>query len=290
MRNINKIILPLVFSIGCTMSFSANAIEMNSTTSIARNTVLDGAFQSKLRSILSPQDFNNFNSNLDDFSPPYTLKSGATYYEATKSGLSAGSAIVVDPKGFYYVAYKLPNNNQIVYVTNDKNCNTEPHDAIKVFSHKFTNNPTIISSKSMSVNPISHSCNGVYGNQKIKKNLGMRSITTYASGETTEQQMTRSSAESIWGSSVTNNWEMNDDLAAVVGQAVNEIRTCSANFNLVPKPPAYGTIPGLLYFAKYGLQVVRYNSGLQSNLTYKACIVTAAVNYRSAAEMASLGI
>jgi len=29
---------------------------------------------------------------------------------------------------------------------------------------------------------------------------------------------------------------------------------------------------------------------LQSNLTYKACIVTAAVNYRSAAEMASLGI
>jgi hypothetical protein len=37
----------------------------------------------------------------------------------------------------------------------------------------------------------------------------------------------------------------------------------------VPKPPAYGTIPGLLYFAKYGLQVVRYNSGLQSNLTYK---------------------
>ena len=63
-----------------------------------------------------------------------------------------------------------------------------------------------------------------------------------------------------------------------------------SNFNLVPKPPAYGTIPGLLYFAKYGLQVVRYNSGLQSNLTYKACIVTAAVNYRSAAEMASLGI
>ncbi len=227
----NKLILPLALSIGCTMAFSANAIETDST-SIARNMVLDGGLQNKLRSILSPQDFSNFNSNLDEFSSPYTLKSGATYYEATRNGLNAGSALVVSPEGFYYVAYKLPNNNQIVYITNDASCSTEPHDAIKVFSHKFANNPTIISSKSTNMNTNAHSCNGVYGNKEVKKNLATHSITTYASGESTAQQMTRKSAVSIWGTGITNGWNMNNQLAGVVGQAVNQIRTCSANFSL----------------------------------------------------------
>lgn len=285
----NKFLLPALLSVGCTLSFSANAMELDSST-VARNTVLDGSIQAKLRTILSPQDFNNFNSNLDEFAAPYVLKSGATYYEATRNNLNSGSALVISPNGFYYAAYKLPNSNQIVYVTNDSTCNAEPHDAIKVFSHKFTDNPTIISSKSISSNVSSHNCNMVYGNQEVKKNSATRSITTYASGENSAQQMTRKSAESIWGASVTNRWDMNNQLAGVVGQAVNQIRTCSANFSLVPKPPAYGSVPGLLYFAQYGAQVIRYNTGLQGNSAYRACIVKAAANYRSAAEMASAGI
>lgn len=289
MKTINKILFSTLLSVGCMFSYSANAMDLDSST-VARNTVLDGGLQSKLRNVLSPQDFNNFNSNLDEFAAPYVLKSGATYYEATKNNLNAGSALVVSPNGFYYAAYKLPNSNQIVYVTNDKTCNTEPHDAIKVFSHKFTDNPTIVSSKSLTTNDSSHSCNGIYGNQEVKKNSVTRSVTTYASGENAAQQMTRKSAESIWGATVTNRWDMNNQLASVVGQAVNQIRTCSANFSLVPKPPAYGSVPGLLYFAQYGAQVIRYNTGLQGNSAYRACIVKAAANYRSAAEMASAGI
>lgn len=293
MKNINKLILPLTFIISCTMSFSANA-RLNSPL-VARNAVFDGVLQSKLKSILSPQDFNNFNSNLDEFSASYTLKSGATYYEATRNGLNAASALVVSPGGYYYVAYKLPNNNQIVYITNDNNCTEEPHDAIKVFSHAFVDKPTIISSKSTSVNTGSHSCNGVYG--KIKK-ANYRFITSSITTDRKKikvkknkgKKMAKKAAVSIWGASVANKWNMNDELAAVVGEAINQIRKCSDSSRLVPRPPFYGTKPWRVYFALYGTRVIDYNVRLRNHKYYRTCIFSTAGNLRNRAENASRGI
>lgn len=212
MKYVSQRCLLLIITMGLSLSINAQSVDDN----VARQVILDGALQAKLRMILSPQDFNNFNTNLDDFSIPYTLKSKATYYEAMRNGLNAGSAIVISPDDYYYVAYKLPNNNQIVYITNDKNCSSEPHDAIKIFANRFGNNPVILTSKSMSEKKGNHSCYNVYGNKEVKKNT-VTPITTYASGERQEQQMTRKSAESIWTASVTNSWNMNSELANVVG-------------------------------------------------------------------------
>lgn len=284
----SKSAIRLVLGFSVLITLSAHAESPTDEVVLARDTVLGDAFQTKLKNILSTEDYTNFNTNLVDFSAPYKLKNGSIYYEAKKD-TNSGSAVVSSPDGFYYIAYKKPESNQIIYITNDSKCTAEPHDAIKVFSHNYGDNPVIQVSKSISGNTTNHACNSVYGNDNVKKNTLTRSITTY-SAESTAQQQTRLSAESIWGASITNNWSMNNDVAIVTGQAVNAIRTCSANFSLVPKPAAYGSVPGLLYFAQYGYQVVKYNTAVSKNSSYKACIVTAARNFRSAAEMASLGI
>lgn len=279
-----KIVYPifLSFVVGLTIT-SANATD---SIASARMAVLDGSLQSQLQTQLKRNDYNNFYSNLEDFSAPYTLKNGSIFYEARRDNLNAASAIVVDPQGYFYVAYKIPNSNSITYITNDGGCNKEVHDAIKVFANTFEGNNKIIFSNPTKTNNTSHSCKGVYGNRLLKS----QSFERAYSNESTAQQETRRSAESIWSTSITNNWNMNEELADVVGTTVNAIRTCSANFSLVPKPPAYGPIPGLSYFAKYASQVIKYNSGLQASTTYRTCVVSAARNFRTAAELASMGI
>lgn len=260
----------------------------NATDSIAsaRSTLLDGSLQSQLQTQLTRNDYNNFYSNLETFSSPYTLKNGSKFYEARRDSLDSASAIVIDPKGYFYIAYKIPNSKNITYVTNDSSCNEEVHDAIKVFANTFEANHKIVFSKTIKVNNTPHSCRGVY-NKPILNNRSFERSTT---SESVDQQQTRISAESIWSESITNNWNMNEAVADVVGTAVNEIRTCSANFSLVPKPPAYGTIPGLKYFRNYVTQVIMYNLGLQRNFIYRTCVVSAARNFRTAAELASLGL
>ncbi|MEI2513172.1 hypothetical protein [Acinetobacter soli] len=88
-------------------------------------------------------------------------------------------------------------------------------------------------------------------------------------------------------------------MGVVISNTVKSILTCSANFNLVPKPPGVGDIiPGTSYFIKPGLdylkdyfyEIIPYLAGLSgAQPAYKACINVAA-NNRSALDMASLGI
>jgi len=97
-------------------------------------------------------------------------------------------------------------------------------------------------------------------------------------------------ATNIWGASIANSWEYNEDVGVVLSQAVQAITTCSNNFSLVPKPPGYGAAPGLLYIGKYFAKITSYLTGVKKQPTYRTCIVTVAAKYRSAMEMASLGI
>lgn len=235
---------------------------------------------------LKINDYNNFSSNLEDFSAPYTLKDGSKFYEARRDSLNSASAIVIDSKGYFYLAYKMPTTNSITYITNDGNCNKEVHKAIKVFAKTFKENPKVVFSNPTKVKNSSNSCNGIYG-KSLSKNSSSARI---ASDDATNKEQVRLAASSIWTESIASNWNINEELTDVVGTAINEIITCSANFSLVPKPPLYGTRPGYVYFGLYALQVVYYNSGLQQNLTYRTCVVSTARNYRTAAELASLGI
>lgn len=162
MKNIIYPIL-LLSTIGLTM-ICANATD---TIASARNTVLDGGLQSQLQTQLERNDYNNFYSNLEDFSAPYTLKNGSKFYEARRDNLNSASAIVIDSQGYFYVAYKMPNSNNITYITNDGSCNKEVHDAIKVFANTFESNKIIFSNPTK-INSTSHSCEEVYGKALLK--------------------------------------------------------------------------------------------------------------------------
>ena len=143
----------------------------------ARSTLLSEILQSKLQTHLKLNDYNNFYSNLEDFSSPYSLKNGSKFYEARRDELGSASAIVIDPEGYFYLAYKMPESNEIKYITNDGSCNKEAHDAIKVFANTFQGNNKIIFSNSIKVNNRPHVCNEIYGNLILRNGRLKRSYS-----------------------------------------------------------------------------------------------------------------
>ncbi|MBP2328500.1 hypothetical protein JOF56_008885 [Kibdelosporangium banguiense] len=103
-----------------------------------------------------------------------------------------------------------------------------------------------------------------------------------------EQEALRSVAAAIWTPELAAGWNMNNDVADVLSRATQAILRCSEAFALVPKPP--GFIPGLSYLVKYARNLVDYFSAVRGNRTYRACVVTTALNYRTEIELASEGI
>ncbi|MFE0730282.1 hypothetical protein ACFW2X_18930 [Streptomyces antibioticus] len=115
------------------------------------------------------------------------------------------------------------------------------------------------------------------------------SVLTIQSDPTPEEQaQLREVAAAIWNPELAAGWNMNTDVAAVLSDATGEILRCSQAFALVPKPP--GFVPGIGYLVSYAQQLKNYFLAVRDNRTYRACVVTAAANYRSAVEMASMGI
>lgn len=103
-----------------------------------------------------------------------------------------------------------------------------------------------------------------------------------------EQQRLREVAGAIWTPQLAAGWNMNAEVAGVLSTATGEILRCSEAFSLVPRPP--GFVPGLGYLVNYWKNLRDYFLAVKDNRTYRACVVTTAVNYRSAIEMASMGI
>ncbi|MEU3171733.1 hypothetical protein [Streptomyces sp. NPDC007000] len=103
-----------------------------------------------------------------------------------------------------------------------------------------------------------------------------------------EQQQLREVAGAIWTPQLAAGWNMNAEVADVLSTATGEILRCSEAFSLVPRPP--GFVPGLGYLVNYWKNLRDYFLAVKDNRTYRACVVTAAAHYRSAIEMASLGI
>lgn len=103
-----------------------------------------------------------------------------------------------------------------------------------------------------------------------------------------EQGRLREIAGAIWTPELAAGWNMNNDVAAVLSDATGQILRCSEAFALVPKPP--GFLPGIVYLLSYSVQLKNYFLAVRDNRTYRACVVTAAANYRTAVELASMGI
>ncbi|EPX55739.1 hypothetical protein D187_008300 [Cystobacter fuscus DSM 2262] len=81
---------------------------------------------------------------------------------------------------------------------------------------------------------------------------------------------------------------MNAEVGDILGTVTYEIMECSAAFSLVPKP--VGWVPGWSYVAKSVQSIVAYVTGVSKDRQYKACVNSAALNWRSAIELASAGI
>ncbi|MFJ9669017.1 hypothetical protein ACIRPP_31170 [Streptomyces sp. NPDC101219] len=103
-----------------------------------------------------------------------------------------------------------------------------------------------------------------------------------------EQQRLREIAGAIWTPQLAAGWNMNSEVEAVLSTATGEILTCSEAFALVPRPPAF--LPGPSYLRQYWKQIRDYFLVVKENRTYRVCVVATAANYRSAIEMASMGI
>ncbi|GHE64394.1 hypothetical protein GCM10018785_36570 [Streptomyces longispororuber] len=102
-----------------------------------------------------------------------------------------------------------------------------------------------------------------------------------------EQDRLRQIAAAIWPDQAAG-WDMNTDVADVLSQATGEILRCSEAFALVPRPP--GFVPGLSYLRSYWKQLRDYFLAVKENRTYRVCVVNAARNYRTAMELASMGV
>ncbi|MFD8420688.1 hypothetical protein [Streptomyces sp. NPDC059466] len=103
-----------------------------------------------------------------------------------------------------------------------------------------------------------------------------------------EEAHLREVAASIWNADLAAGWNMNPDVADVLSQATGEILRCSEAFALVPRPP--GFLPGVGYLLSYWKNLKDYFLVVRDNRSYRACVVTAAANHRSAIELASMGI
>ncbi|MFI1439196.1 hypothetical protein [Streptomyces fructofermentans] len=103
-----------------------------------------------------------------------------------------------------------------------------------------------------------------------------------------EEAHLREVAASIWNADLAAGWNMNPEVADVLSTATGEILRCSEAFALVPRPP--GFVPGVGYLLNYWKNLKDYFLAVKDNRSYRACVVTAAANYRSAIEMASMGI
>ncbi|MDQ1040992.1 hypothetical protein QFZ75_007408 [Streptomyces sp. V3I8] len=103
-----------------------------------------------------------------------------------------------------------------------------------------------------------------------------------------EEAHLREVAAAIWNADLAAGWNMNPEVADVLSTATGEILRCSEAFALVPRPA--GFVPGVGYLLGYWKNLKDYFLAVKDNRTYRACVVTASANYRSAIEMASMGI
>ncbi|NSL42981.1 hypothetical protein [Streptomyces sp. 8P21H-1] len=103
-----------------------------------------------------------------------------------------------------------------------------------------------------------------------------------------EEAHLREVAAAVWNADLAAGWNMNPEVADVLSTATGEILRCSEAFALVPRPA--GFVPGVGYLLSYWKNLKDYFLAVKDNRTYRACVVTAAANHRSAIEMASMGI
>lgn len=254
--------LSLAFAFGPVSTAAASPIQTASET--AR---LIGA-EADLRQLLGSQ-YATFERNFTKTANPVLLKDGGLFVDGWRNGapLTHAAAFIHYPDGRTFAAWFDQETGHITYVGDGP-----VHPAIMVWARRF--GPAI------EVLPAS---------TQSRIHRQNPAVVALAGSPTSEDQVElRKVAASIWGQSLASAWDMNAEVGDILGTVTHEIMECSAAFSLVPKP--VGWVPGWSYIAKSALSVVAYITGVSSDRVYKTCVSAAALNWRSAIELASAGI
>lgn len=99
-----------------------------------------------------------------------------------------------------------------------------------------------------------------------------------------DQQNLRIIVETFFGKSNTAHWDMNEELLVIVTQMLQADKSCSKAMDFVPRPGAYLNPKDVL--KEVGKIAKRIMSG---DTTYEICNKTAAIKWRTAAEIAAQG-
>jgi hypothetical protein len=110
----------------------AHYSDISSISQIASNQKI----QTELQKLLM-HDYQNFQSNFENYSAPYLLKTDeALYYEGrSASSLDASSAIVFKD-GRLFAAIDFAKAKKLKYFSNDESCSEQLHPAIQVFAQQ----------------------------------------------------------------------------------------------------------------------------------------------------------
>ena len=132
----NQYYLFLLFSISVfTHAQELDLIQYSNISSIPQ-IVLHPKIQTELQTLLK-HDYLKFQSNFDNYSAPYLLKTDeALYYEGRSgSSLDASSAIVFKD-GRLFAAIYFAETKALKYFSNDASCSEQLHPAIQVFAQQ----------------------------------------------------------------------------------------------------------------------------------------------------------
>ncbi|ATB34429.1 hypothetical protein [Melittangium boletus] len=211
-----------------------------------------------------------FGENFTATANPVLLKDGGIFLDGWRVGDPGqhAAAFVHYVDGRTYAAYFDAERGKVIYFGD---LGGRIHPAIEVWARRFGPPVDVI----------------------LKANPAARALAnpprgTAAAPSPGNQVELRKVAASIWNGSLAARWDMNAEVGDILGIVTHEIMECSVAFSLVPKPA--GWVPGWLYVAESALSIVTYVTGVSKDRQYKACVNTAALNWRSAIELASAGI
>lgn len=128
------------FSFLLILSTFAHAQELDlahySDISSISQIALNQKIQTKLQALLK-YDYPEFQSNFENYSAPYLLRTDeALYYEGrSASSLDASSAIVFKD-GRLFAAIYFAKAKKLKYISNDASCSEQLHPAIQIFAQQ----------------------------------------------------------------------------------------------------------------------------------------------------------
>lgn len=239
-----------------------------------------------LQSVLG-NDYPAFVANAENWGAPAQLKDGGLYVEVWRnsdSPIRQTSAFVLYSDGTVYAAFSAPGAFQIKYATNNLNEKFILPLALQVWYRQFNQSIPIITIDFLPV----QNKKSILPSSGSSTN-GVQFVTPYAREVWGDEERNRVSAvaSAIWAPYIVANWDINPDVADLVGAAVNSIRLCSQAMALIPEPTF---LPNRGYIIEYFEQLPNKIVGVLANQTYKVCVNQAALNYQSPIEMASLGV